>query len=269
MTGQLAGLLASSILLYVSGIVFNDLFDLEHDRKNRPKRPLPSGKVSKDIALAIAIATMLAGNIVALVTAGFAGFCVTLVLSAIILAYDYVLKSNSIAGAAAMSAARAVNVILGAAPGLAIMLAVSSERLTADRGFQTLAVAAASVFIYVTSIMILSRAEEAGASTARRHAALGIVIFMIALVALAGYFVKWDFWYLLMLGAFASVTVLTFTKYGHSGREPTQKIIRNMILSMIILDSVFIAATVGILFGAAVLLLLVPAIFLGKRMYVT
>jgi hypothetical protein len=42
-----------------------------------------------------------------------------------------------------------------------------------------------------------------------------------------------------------------------------------MILSIIILDSIFIAATMGIVLGAAILLLLIPAILLGKRMYVT
>ena len=211
---------------------------------------------------------MIAGNIVALVTAGFAAFCVTLTLSAIILSYDYALKSNSVAGTATMSAARAVNVILGASPGLVILL-FASEGLIADHGFQSLAVAATSVFAYVTSIMILSRAEENGASKARRRTALGIVLTMIASIAIMGFIIDWDFWYFVMLGAFTTAIVLTFSKYGRSERESTQKIIRNMILSMIILDSVFITAIVGIFLGASVLLLLIPAIVLGKRMYVT
>jgi 4-hydroxybenzoate polyprenyltransferase len=268
-TAHLAGLLASSILLYVSGIVFNDFFDFDLDKRNRPSRPLPSGKVSKRAALAIAATAMLAGNIVALVTIGFAAFCVTLVLSAIIIAYDYALKSNFIAGTAAMSAARAVNVILGASPGLVVLLAGSSGELIADRGFQSLPVAASSVFFYVASIMLLSRTEETGASTTRRRVAMGIVSAIIAYVAVMGYVLEWDSWFFLMLGALGAVTVLTFSKYGRPGREPTQKIIRNMILSIIILDSIFIAATMGIVLGAAILLLLIPAILLGKRMYVT
>ena len=266
---QLAGLVISSILLYVSGIVFNDFFDLEQDKKNRPSRPLPSGKVRKRVALAIAIIAMLAGNVMALVTAGFAAFCVSVILSAIILSYDYTLKFNSVAGTAAMSSARAVNVILGASPGLVILLVASSEGLVVDRGFQTLAVAASSLFVYVTSIMLLSRAEENGASTTLRRAAFGIVLAMVAFIAILGLIIKWDLWYLIVLGVFAAVTVLTFSKHGRSGRESTQKIIRNMILSMIILDSVFITAMAGIVFGAAVILLLIPAIVLGKRMYVT
>ena len=34
-------LIVSSVLLYISGIVFNDLFDLEEDKIDSPNRPLP------------------------------------------------------------------------------------------------------------------------------------------------------------------------------------------------------------------------------------
>ena len=43
----LALLIAASSLLYTAGLVLNDLFDFEIDRKERPFRPLPSGQVSK------------------------------------------------------------------------------------------------------------------------------------------------------------------------------------------------------------------------------
>jgi 4-hydroxybenzoate polyprenyltransferase len=50
--------MASSALLYVSGIVFNDFFDIEIDRKERPFRPLPSNEITKQKALIIAAASM-------------------------------------------------------------------------------------------------------------------------------------------------------------------------------------------------------------------
>ncbi|MGB6671555.1 MAG: UbiA family prenyltransferase, partial [Candidatus Nitrosopolaris sp.] len=59
-------LILSSILLYLSGIVFNDYFDFEEDRKERPFRPLPSGRVTKEKAFIIAIASMITGNVLAL-----------------------------------------------------------------------------------------------------------------------------------------------------------------------------------------------------------
>ncbi|MEK6236577.1 MAG: UbiA family prenyltransferase, partial [Planctomycetales bacterium] len=39
-------LLAASSLLYVAGMILNDVFDVEQDAKERPERPIPSGRIS-------------------------------------------------------------------------------------------------------------------------------------------------------------------------------------------------------------------------------
>ena len=39
------GLLFASCCLYMSGMVFNDVFDREQDAAERPGRPIPSGRV--------------------------------------------------------------------------------------------------------------------------------------------------------------------------------------------------------------------------------
>lgn len=46
----LAWLLLATTGLYGGGIVFNDVFDAELDRKERPSRPIPSGRVSRENA---------------------------------------------------------------------------------------------------------------------------------------------------------------------------------------------------------------------------
>jgi 4-hydroxybenzoate polyprenyltransferase len=51
--------MASSALLYVSGIVFNDFFDIEIDRKERSFRPLPSNEITKQKALIIATVSLI------------------------------------------------------------------------------------------------------------------------------------------------------------------------------------------------------------------
>jgi 4-hydroxybenzoate polyprenyltransferase len=48
-----------------------------------------------------------------------------------------------------------------------------------------------------------------------------------------------------------------------------QKAVRNMVISIIILDSVFITGTAGLPYGLATLLLIVPAVVLAKKLYVT
>src|SRR5262249_41081831 len=42
--------LLASACLYMAGMVWNDWFDLEQDRRQRPHRPLPSGHVAPDEA---------------------------------------------------------------------------------------------------------------------------------------------------------------------------------------------------------------------------
>ena len=40
-------LLVTSGMLFSAGMIFNDFFDINIDKKERPDRPLPSGKISK------------------------------------------------------------------------------------------------------------------------------------------------------------------------------------------------------------------------------
>ena len=45
----------ASLLLYMAGLLSNDYFDLEEDKKERPDRPLPSGAVNPRAALTVAV----------------------------------------------------------------------------------------------------------------------------------------------------------------------------------------------------------------------
>ena len=38
-------LVAASVFLYLAGMVLNDVYDVEIDRRERPDRPLPSGRI--------------------------------------------------------------------------------------------------------------------------------------------------------------------------------------------------------------------------------
>ncbi len=54
-------LLVASGCLYCGGMVWNDYFDLEEDRRDRPFRPLASGKISLSSARLMGIFLMLIG----------------------------------------------------------------------------------------------------------------------------------------------------------------------------------------------------------------
>src|SRR5947209_11417835 len=54
-------LLLASACLYCGGMVWNDFFDVEQDRRERPFRPLPSGKVSRGAAARLGAVLLAAG----------------------------------------------------------------------------------------------------------------------------------------------------------------------------------------------------------------
>src|ERR1700731_1070496 len=54
-------LLLASACLYCGGMVWNDIFDMEQDRLERPFRPLPSGKVQRATAIQLGGTLLAAG----------------------------------------------------------------------------------------------------------------------------------------------------------------------------------------------------------------
>ena len=252
---HLASLMVSSGLLYVAGIALNDYFDVEIDRKERPSRPLPSGSVPKRHAMAIALIALIAANAIALLAAGPASLAVSLALTAMIIAYDYKLKHTH-AGPFAMGGTRFLNVILGASPAI----------LFAGAGMQLVAVFAASLFVYVVAITLLSR-KEVGSEKPGLFP-FSMVFALVAAIAVLGLpTLRWEF--LITLSLFAAVMIVTFKQHTATGSPSVQKAVRNMVISIIILDSVFVSGTVGLFYGMATLLLIAPAIVLAKKLYVT
>jgi heme O synthase-like polyprenyltransferase len=262
----LAGLMISSSLLYVAGIVLNDYIDIEIDKKERLTRPLPSGKITKRKALTIAISSMIAANVITLVI-NWTSFVIAVILTTIIIAYDYGLKNNNIAGPITMGLARSINVILGASPALPTLLlsAQSSKMLL----FITI-----SLFLYVVAISILSKKEVSGKATNLIIiSSLSIVFVDIAGIAIAGLIAIFQPAVFVYLALFSVVMIITFRPilWGLSNLTPIQiqNIIRNMIMSIIILDSVFVSGIIGLSYGFATLLLLIPSLVLARKLYLT
>ena len=257
---HLIALMVSSGLLYIAGIVLNDYFDIEIDKRERPSRPLPSGKISKGHALAIAVVALLIANSIALLI-GPASLAVSLALTLAIIAYDYQLK-HGVVGPFAMGATRFLNVIFGASP---LLLFINNHSLA------IVGTAAASLFLYISSITILSKKE---AENERPNSAIVFLMVFGVILAVAGlglllFQLQWTF--LLNLSLFAAVMIVTFKRYlmKESSSRSVQKAVRNMVISIIILDSVFVTGTAGLAYGIATLLLIVPAVVLARKLYVT
>ena len=299
-TGALLLLVVSSIFLYMSGIILNDYFDIEVDRRERPNRPLASGRIEKRIALVIAVISIIIANIVALVV-GFTTLAVSASLTCAIIAYNYRLKRNAIGNPFTMGLARFLNVVLGGSPALGLVITVHQD-------YALLVFIGCCLFLYTAAISILSRKEIA--STKISFAYLWIPIFLsfsivsftiilILTVGLLGYF---QIWFIFNLIIFSCVMTTTFLLLIRKLRKLTktpadigyriennirlteegaqkdrsskaskeiQLAIKIMILSIIVLDSIFLSGLLGIAPGMAILLLVIPPILLGPRLYVT
>ena len=255
---HLVALMVSSGLLYVGGIVLNDYFDVEIDKRERPSRPLPSGNISKRHALAIAMVALLVANTIALAL-GPISLAVSLALTFAIIAYDYRLK-HGLSGPFAMGGARFLNVIFGASP---VLLYINNH------SYAIVGAAAASLFLYIVAITILSK-KEAGNERPNSLIAFLMVFGVISAVAALGLLLlqlQWAF--LLNLSIFAAVMIVTFKQHLTKELPSVQKAVRNMVISIIILDSVFVTGTAGLPYGLATLLLIAPAVVMAKKLYVT
>jgi 4-hydroxybenzoate polyprenyltransferase len=105
------GLLIASCCLYLAGMVFNDVFDLEQDTAERPGRPIPSGRVSVKSATILGTTLMVVG-VASAAMVSLVSFEVSLILAAAILGYDRIFKRTPL-GPLAMGSCRMLNVMLG------------------------------------------------------------------------------------------------------------------------------------------------------------
>lgn len=112
-------LLGSSSCLYLAGMLFNDVFDREVDAKERPNRPIPSGRISLKSAIGFGIFLLVAGMGLAVLNdfsqteKTFQSSLIASLLIVAIFAYDGLLK-KTILGPVVMGSCRFLNVMLGA-----------------------------------------------------------------------------------------------------------------------------------------------------------
>lgn len=142
----LATVAVATVLFYTAGMVANDIFDLDVDRRERPERPLPSGLVSVRAALVATVALFATGELLLLaidLAAGLAG----LGLIAAIVLYDAWHKANALSPIL-MGACRAMVYVVAA-------LAVAGTLPVAGLA------AAAVLLVYVVGLTQVAKAESA------------------------------------------------------------------------------------------------------------
>ena len=115
----IALLTAISVFTYAFGVVMNDVMDYQEDCRNRPERPLPSGKISRDRAT-IFCAQLWGLSVVLLVICTklkclffYDVLFVLLGLWLTIILYNFWLKRYRLVGSIAMGLCRGLNFLLG------------------------------------------------------------------------------------------------------------------------------------------------------------
>jgi len=252
-------LMASSMLFYVSGVIFNDYFDIEIDRKERPSRPLPSGAISKKTTIQIAIVLM-ASAITLAFFVSWSSFVIALFLASMIIGYDYRLKNNKIFSPITMGGTRFLNVIMGASPAL-----LSFQSNLSELGF-----VASSVFAYVVVITLFSKKELSGIKSRIHTIILFSVIYaIIASITIATFLGFFKTWSLVILIPYTVIMSVIFKQALSGDASSIQRVIKNMVISIIILDGVFVSGVAGLSYGLPTLLFLLPSILLSRKFYVT
>ena len=259
----LATLVAASSLLYVAGMVLNDVFDVELDRCQRPERPIPSGRVSLDAARRLGWRLLILGVAVGTGAVFFTGILrsgvVAAILATAILLYDAWLKRTPL-GPVAMGACRMLNVLLG--------MSATDGQFHAEHWL-----VAGAIGVYVAGVTLFARKESEQSSP--MHLTLAMLVMMLG-IAMLGWLPRlsdrlvpllksqpWR-WYTLTAALVAAIgwpcmrAILTPTA------ARVRMAVAHSILSLIMLDAVACYATRGVSWAIMILLLLLPAAVLGR-----
>lgn len=187
--GRWAAIVVAGVLLYWSGMILNDVFDVEKDRIERPHRPLPAGQISIRSAQTAAVICMIGGIAMAAISglipaAGLRSTIgpavVALILGGCIYLYDGPAK-RTVAAAYLMGGCRFLSFLLGASP-----VALAGDWIDPIAGFPRLAVAAAWGFgLYIAGLTLVGRKEAAVTSTASSHVSVGAVLTLLGLIVIA------------------------------------------------------------------------------------
>lgn len=150
-----AMLCAASILFYMAGMILNDVMDIKEDTKDRPGRPIPSGRISALLAINVC-GLLCIGGLVLCGMVGRGSLFVGALLLFFIFAYDLGLKKVPIFGPLCMGMCRGVNLLLGVS---AVAVLDNREAVVAAVTKETVHAAFFLVTIYIAMVTMLARYE--------------------------------------------------------------------------------------------------------------
>ena len=252
----LGWLVLSTVGLYGGGIVFNDVFDADLDRIERPERPIPRGDASVRGASIVAFVLLVVG-VLAAAQVSLTSAIIALAIAAFAVLYDAWGKHQRLLGPVNMGLCRGGNLLLGVSAIPAVV--------------PTLWFLSLIPIVYIAAITMVSRGEVHGGD----HRALwgGVVLYSLVIAAV------------LLIAIILSVSVEVVVPFllllGYLIYPPLFRAIREGepryiglavkagVLSLIVLNAALAATFAGWVYGLAVLLLLPVSRWLATRFAVT
>ena len=252
----LGWLLLATTGLYGGGIVLNDVFDAELDAQERPERPIPSGRASRQGATLLGSALLVTGVVAAAqVSLLSATLACGIALAATL--YDAVGKHHPILGPVNMGACRGGNLLLGIS---------AVPAMIGEHWFL-----AVIPIIYIAAVTTISRGEVHGAKNITGTIALLLIGLVIAGLLSLG--LLQDYQVLAALPFVALFAVRVLLPFIKAVREPKPEQIRIAVkagvLSLIVLDATVAAGFASLPYGLLVLSLLPISMALAQIFAVT
>jgi 4-hydroxybenzoate polyprenyltransferase len=256
-------LLTASCCLYTGGMVLNDIFDYDQDLRERPQRPLPSGRIRIISAWKLCLALGLMG-ICCAALAGKQSFLIAVLLLITIILYDVLLK-HYWTGPIAMGCCRMLNVLLGMSPMLQSMLSLEGNIF-----WQILP--ACVMGSYIIGVTWLARNEAFTNTNLQLFPSIVLINLMFSAMALILFQASFQDslvpWFLLALSVGLinrSLIKALFTPEP----VPIQKAVKTCLLCYIPLTGALASGLFPSWESFSILLLLAPATWLGKWIYST
>ena len=262
-----ACLLGSSSLLYLSGMALNDVFDREQDARERPTRPIPSGRVPLRVAQAMGWLMLLVGATLGwlagcLATQWRAGVVASCLAAAVVL-YDAVFKRTPL-GPLGMGACRMLNVLLGAST-------------VAGPLPQFMWVLAGGMGIYIAGVTWFARTEAVASSRPQLAAALSVMLAGLAVIAWYPYWSEgaaeiappsqWP----IVWAIFGLIVANRCLRAVFDPRPATVQVaVKMSILAIVVIDAMACFGALGQPFWPMIIVsLLLPTLLLGRWVYST
>lgn len=245
----------STVGLYGGGVVFNDVFDAELDKLERPERAIPKGIVTIREAAFLGSILLLTGIIAAAFVSLLSGL-LALSIAVAALIYNRWSKHHSIAGPLNMGLCRGLNLLLGVS---IVGSAVSQWWLIAI-----------IPIIYIAAITMISRGEVHGGSKRTLYFAAVLYGLVVAAILILS-FTRNMFWLtFIFLIPFGWMIFSALTKAIHNpAPQNIGKAVKAGVIALVLMNAAWAVAFGAIILALVIVLLLPLSLWLAKMFSVT